>query len=36
MKLGIIGLGTVGLGVLEILVKEKENLKTHSLMCLQK
>ena len=27
MKLGIIGLGTVGLGVLEILVKEKENLK---------
>ena len=27
MKLGIIGLGTVGIGVLEILVKEKENLK---------
>lgn len=26
MKLGVIGLGTVGLGVLEILVKEKENL----------
>lgn len=27
MKLGIIGLGTVGLGVIEILVKEKENLE---------
>lgn len=27
MKLGIIGLGTVGLGVIEILVKEKENLR---------
>ena len=27
MKLGIIGLGTVGLGVIDILVKEKETLK---------
>lgn len=27
MKLGIIGLGTVGIGVLEILVKEAENLR---------
>lgn len=26
MKLGIIGLGTVGLGVIDILVNEKENL----------